>query len=65
MATAKKSGHRYKLNDEKLAALKNQILIVLADYQSCKNDDFAFSRREGTRIEVADRILNNLKLIAQ
>lgn len=68
-----------------LGKFKNQILIVLADYQSmrpstcpqchkprenesasceeCGYKHVGFSQTEGIRIEVADRIIANLKII--
>lgn len=76
---------KYVLTEESLTSLRDQILIVLADYQSCKMtecyschalfveslakcttcgaDHHGFSRHQGIRLEVADRILANLKLL--
>jgi hypothetical protein len=43
---------------------KEQILIILADYQDCK-DPYAFgSTNDGIRIEVTNRIMNNLRIIS-
>lgn len=74
------------LDRTQLGQLKDQILMVLADYQNtgvtqcpkchepfpevekkcpkCGFDSFGFARAEGTRLEVAKRILDNLKVIA-
>lgn len=46
--------------EAKLEQLKEQALIVLADYQSMSAE---FVRKEGVRIEMAGRIINNARLI--
>jgi hypothetical protein len=73
------------MTPEQTDKFKNQILIVLADYQSmrpstcpqchkprenesasceeCGYKHVGFSQTEGIRIEVADRILANMKII--
>lgn len=43
-------------------ALKDQILLVLADYKTCSSE---LLRSEGWRIEVANRIIRNLELVAK
>lgn len=60
-ARPKRSG--IMLNAERIDALKDQILIVLADYQS-SHDSYGFGRAEGIRLEVANRIIANLRIIA-
>lgn len=83
-----------KLDMAQQEKFRNQILIVLADYQStvpsschkcfrpfmaldvqpnpempkcpeCGADEYAWARREGVRTEVADRIMNNLRIVAE
>jgi len=78
---------KYVLTDAALGTLRDQIVIVLADYQSCRTtecyschadfpdgiakcpkcgaDHRGFSRNSGITMEVADRILSNLKIIAE
>ncbi len=48
------------LDAEQVARFREQVLLVLADYQSMKRDAHAFSRHEGVRLEVADRVVRNL-----
>lgn len=43
-------------------ALTRQVLIVLADYQTTQ-DSLYFSRNESRRVEVAQRIEDNARLI--
>lgn len=51
-----------KSMEKKLQDLHKQVLIVLADYQTTR-DPLHFSRNEGRRVEVAQRIIDNAKLI--
>jgi hypothetical protein len=69
MKKATKATTRLNLDEAKVATLKDQILIVLADYQTCVKikdggDAYAFSRQESIRIEVANRIIANLEIVA-
>lgn len=52
----------YKLDDAKLAVLKDQILLVLGDYTAMRAEHF---HTEGTRAQIANRVIDNLKTIAQ
>ena len=51
----------YTLDDVSLDVLKDQILLVLADYRNMEAERF---HTEGTRIEIAKRIIDNLKATA-
>lgn len=75
------------LDKEQIGQLKEQIMIVLADYQNtgvtqcpkchepfadviqkcpkCNFDSLGFARGEGTRIEVANRVIGNMKIIGE
>jgi hypothetical protein len=50
------------LNEKKLATFKDQVLLVLADYRAMEKQ---FLANEGTRIEIANRIIDNLKAVAK
>lgn len=49
-----------KLTEPKLAAIKDQVLLVLADYRDMRKNPLS---NEGTRIEIANRILDNVRLV--
>lgn len=49
-----------KFNEKQLQQLKNQILIVLADYQHTN-----FITFESVRLDIANRILANAKIIGR
>lgn len=48
------------LDAEQVDKFKDQVLLVLADYQTTR-DAHAFGRQEGVRLEVAKRIIDNLR----
>lgn len=50
--------------EEVLNELRGQVLIVLADYQTTK-DPLHFARHESRRVEVAERIIANARLILE
>ena len=63
------STKRIILSPKRLEELQKQILIVLADYRGMVNPAMPESKNplqhEGTRFEIAKRILDNLKCIAK
>jgi hypothetical protein len=52
------------LDEAGVELFKDQVLLVLADYQSTRGDALGFSRNEGIRLEVAKRLLDNLRAVA-
>jgi hypothetical protein len=50
-----------KLTAEELATIKDQVLLILADYKDVMPKTLA---SEGTRITMANRIMDNVKLVA-
>ena len=51
----------YKLDDAKLATLKDQILLVLADYRHTNPSPLT---TEGGRVDIANRVMANIKAVA-
>ena len=66
MVTAKRQPRSIRLNEERIALFEEQVLRVLADYQSMRPAD-ALSpfRAETLRREIAKRITANLRAVAR
>lgn len=57
---SKKQPAKLTITPDQAALFKEQILLVLDDYPHIRA-----ATREGTRIEIANRIIDNLRLIGQ